>query len=449
MTRTSIPQPTAQRAPILAPGRNQPGESLAARPASSAWLWAGVVLLVATGIASRLAYLAWATGQPGFSWIDPDYYLAKVLAQPDADGPHRLVQAVEYRHRGRLFHLPPVYAIYLMGAGLTPWALARAAAVGHAILFGAGVAAIYAIGSNVHSRRAGILAAALLVLAPNSLHIAPIFLHEQVYVPLLLTAFAVFTWLLAGDRATGWWVVGGAVFGFAILSRSMPLYYLPFAAAGIVWSAGHRPKAARQIAWLALGAGVVTLTYSIWLSAQVGRWIFIENHASISMTAYTKIIRTAPPSPIDESLALVTALVERPVECLQTFGSFVRSNFRPAAHRWVELYVPTLTGSTRSLVSAYAKVMTDAGFVFAVLLAPFGVILARRRLPGTVLAMWPPLVVFLTALAAYGGPRYRFPFEVVLYVYFAVVLAGQWHRPSRRDVTAAALTSAALLPLVW
>jgi hypothetical protein len=36
-----------------------------------------------------------------------------------------------------------------------------------------------------------------------------------------------------------------------------------------------------------------------------------------------------------------------------------------------------------------------------------------------------------------------------LYVYFAVVLAGQWHRPSRRDVTVAALTSAVVLPLVW
>jgi 4-amino-4-deoxy-L-arabinose transferase-like glycosyltransferase len=430
-------------------GRRAPDGPECAEKRTRSRVWTVVALLAAIGVCARLAYLAWASGQPGFGWIDPDYYLAKVLAQPDPDGPHQLVQAIEYKHRGRLFHLPPLYAIYLFGAGLTPWALARAAAVGHAILFGAGVAAIYAIGANVHSRRAGILAAALLVLAPNSLHIAPIFLHEQVYVPLLLMAFAVLTWLLAGDRAKGWWVVGGVVFGFAILTRSMPLYYLPFAAAGIVWSATHRPEAARRIAWLALGTAAVTLTYSIWLSAQVGRWIFIENHASISMTAYTQIIRTAPPSPIDEGLALLTAFVERPAECLQTFGSFVRSNFRPAAHRWMELYVPSVTGTTRSLVFAYARVMTDAGFAFAVLLAPFGVILARRRLPSTILAMWPPLVVFLTALAAYGGPRYRFPFEVVLYVYFAVVLAGQWHRPSRRDVTVAALTSAVLLLLVW
>jgi hypothetical protein len=289
----------------------------------------------------------------------------------------------------------------------------------------------------------------MMVLAPNSLHIAPIFMQEQLYVPLLLTSFATLTWLLAGDRATWWWAVGGAVFGLTILTRSMPLYYLPLAAAGIVWSAEHRPKAARQVAWLTLGAAVVTLTYSIWLSAQVGRWIFVENHASISMTAYTQIIRTAPPSPLDESLALVTAFLERPGESLGTFGTFVRSNFRPAADRWMELYVPSLTGTARSLVRAYARLMTDAGFALSVLLAPFGLVLARRRLPGLILAIWPPLVVLLTALSAYGGPRYRYPFEVVLYVYFAVVLAGEWHRPSRRDVTVAALTSVALLSLVW
>ena len=260
-----------------------------------------------------------------------------------------------------------------------PGPLANAAAIGHALLFGAGVVAIYAIGANLHSRRAGVIVAAMMVLAPNSLHTAPVFLQEQLYIPLLLTAFAVLAWLLTGDRGAGWWAAGGALFGFAILTRSMPLYYLPFAAAGIVWSADHRLTATRQVAWLALGAAVVTLPYSVWLSMQVGRWIFVEDHASISMIAYTGIIRTAPPSPLDEGLALVTALVERPGAFLRTFAEFFRSNFRPTAHRWVELYVPSLTGTARALVYAYARVVTDAGFLLAVLLAPFGVVLARHR----------------------------------------------------------------------
>ena len=63
--------------------------------------------------------------------------------------------------------------------------------------------------------------------------------------------------------------------------------------------------------------------------------------------------------------------------------------------------------------------------------------------------MWPPLVALLTALAAYGGPRYRGAFEGVLYVYFAIVLAGQWRRPSRWEMAVAALVCAASLSLVW
>jgi hypothetical protein len=55
----------------------------------------------------------------------------------------------------------------------------------------------------------------------------------------------------------------------------------------------------------------------------------------------------------------------------------------------------------------------------------------------------------LTALAAYGGPRYRGAFEAVLYVFLAVVLAGHWRRPSRVELAAAALVSAASLLLVW
>ncbi len=414
-----------------------------------AWVWTGVAFLAMLGVCSRLAYLAWVASQPGFDWIDPDLYLAKVAALTDGDAWRWSLQATEYRHRGRVFHLPPLYSLYLSTAALLPGPLPRAAAIGHTLLFGAGVVAIYAIGANLHSRRAGVIAAAMMVLAPNSIHTAPIFLHEALYIPLLLTAFAVLTWLLAGDRGIASWAVGGAVFGFAILTRSMPLYYLPLAMGVIVWSTDHRPTAARQVAWLALGAGVVTLTYSVWLSAQVGRWIFVENHGSISMSAYTRIFRSAPPSPLDESLALVTAFAERPREFLQTFAAFLRSNFRPAADRWTELYVPSLTGTARALVHAYARVMTDAGFVLAVLLAPFGVVLARRRLPSLVLAIWPPLAALLTTLAAYGGPRYRGVFEWMLYVYLAIVLAGEWHRPSRREVGLAALVSTSSVLLVW
>jgi 4-amino-4-deoxy-L-arabinose transferase-like glycosyltransferase len=449
MSEDLLAAPTPTSAPGLTPEEPPPAEPVSPDARARSWAWAGVAALAALGVCLRLAYLHWVAAQPGFTWIDPDLYLAKVLAQADAEGWSRLVRAVEYRHRGRVFHLPPLYSLYLFGAGLTPWALAHAAAIGHALLFGVNVIATYAIGANLHSRRAGLVAAAIIVLAPNSLHTAPIFLQEQLYMPLLLSSFALLTWLLAGTRAPVWWALCGAVFGCAILTRSMPLYYLPLAAAGIVWTDAGRPAAWRRVAWLALGAGVVTVTYSAWLSVQVGRWIFVEDHASISMVAYTKVIRTAPPRPLEESLALVEAFVDRPAEFLGTLAHFVRSNFRPAARRWVDLYVPSLTGTTRLAVEAYARAVTDGGFVLAVLLTPFGIVLARHRQPSLILALWPPVVVLLTALSAYGGPRYRGPFESVLYVYLAVVLAGQWARVSRTEAAVAGVLSALLLVLVW
>jgi hypothetical protein len=76
-------------------------------------------------------------------------------------------------------------------------------------------------------------------------------------------------------------------------------------------------------------------------------------------------------------------------------------------------------------------------------------VLARQHRSSLILAMWPPLVVLMTALSAYGGPRYRGPFESVLVVYLAVVLARGWRAPSRREVLAAAAACAASCLLVF
>lgn len=404
--------------------------------------WLVLAVLIVMGVGVRLAFLRWAAAQSGFTWSDPDYYLVKAYRLVEGGYWRWSLEAIEYRYLGRVFHLPPLYSLYLSCFGLTPWPWAAAAAVGHTLLSGAGVVAVYAVGANLHSRRAGLIASALMVLSPGGLTASPIFVQEHLYIPLLLAAFAVLTWLLGGRRAAVWWAVGGVAFGLAILTRSMLIYFLPFAAAGIVWLARDRPRAKCEVAWLLAGAAAVTLAYSVWLSAQVGRWIFVEDHASISMTVYTGIIRTAPPSLFDESLALVSAFVEKPGMCLETFAGFVRSNFRPTARRWIDLSFPSVTGITHVLLSVYARVMTDVGFALAVLVAPFGVVLARQRRASLILAIWPPLVVLLTAVSAYGGPRYRGPFEVVLYLYLSVVLAGEWRTPSRRALLAAAVVCA-------
>lgn len=409
--------------------------------------WAALAVLVCAGAAARLAYLQWAASSPDFAWVDPDLYLAKARRLAiDGHWQWRL-DAIEYAHRGRVFHLPPLYSLYLGLCSLSPWPWT--AVVGHVVLWSLGTAATYAIATNLHRRQSGLIAAALLVLAPNTLHAAPVFMQEQLYIPLLQMSFAWLTWLLAGRRRVAWWAAGGVLFGLTILTRSMPLYFLPFAAAAIVWLAPDRRVAIRQTAVLLAGVAVVTVTYSVWLSAQVGRWIFVEDHASISMTAYTRIIRSAPPSQLDEATDLARALAVDPGRFVTTFVDFVRSNFKPVASRWVDIYFGQTTGLARGAIYLYAHVMTDVVFALAALLAPFGVILARQRRASAVLAVWPPVVVLLTALAAYGGARYRLPFEIVLLVFLAVVLGGGWRRPSRRSTVAASAVGLIALWLAW
>jgi hypothetical protein len=114
----------------------------------------------------------------------------------------------------------------------------------------------------------------------------------------------------------------------------------------------------------------------------------------------------------------------------------------------VDLYFAHAGGLTLLAIELYALVCTDVLFAAAVVLTPFGVVLARRRDASFVLVTWPALVVLLTAIAAYGGPRYRSPAEVLLYVYLAIVAARGWTSPSRRAVLAAATVSFALFWLV-
>ena len=114
----------------------------------------------------------------------------------------------------------------------------------------------------------------------------------------------------------------------------------------------------------------------------------------------------------------------------------------------MDIYFADARGLALLAIELYALLCTDVLFAAAVVLTPFGVVLARRRNASLVLATWPVIVVLLTAIAAYGGPRYRSPAEVLLYVYLAIVAARGWSSPSRRAVLVAATVSFALFWLV-
>ncbi len=402
-----------------------------------------LALAIVAGIVARLAYLNAAMAAPGFEWTDPDYYLFKSHALFDANGHWRwTAEAVQYRHRGRLFHLPPLYSLFLSLFGFTPWPLAQAAAVAQALLPTVTSIAAYALGATLHSRRAGLVAGMFLALCPAFLTSAPVFVQEQIYIPLLMASLAMLAWLVAAKRRAAWWAATGALFGLAALTRSMPLYYLPPALGLAVWMAPDRRALTRGLLPLAAGFVAVTLPYSVMLSLSLGRWVFIEDHASISLVAYTRIISTKPPSLFSELGLLINAVATEPVRVLTTFGDYVSAAFKLSGRRWVDLSFPLATGGWRTLLNLYAAVFADLAFAAGVVLGPFGVILARCQGVARVLAIWPPIVILLTAIAAYGGPRYRLPFEVVVYVFAAVVVAGEWRRPARLLTAVAALLSA-------
>lgn len=76
---------------------------------------------------------------------------------------------------------------------------------------------------------------------------------------------------------------------------------------------------------------------------------------------------------------------------------------------------------------AQEKVVAHAGidlpFIASVVLAPLGAVLARRSREAGLMGFWVVLMVVLTAFSAYGGVRYRSPFEPHLIALASVVLA--------------------------
>jgi 4-amino-4-deoxy-L-arabinose transferase-like glycosyltransferase len=415
---------------------------------SRRWAWISLAVAVAAGIAARLLYLDHAMALPGFEWTDPDFYMAKSRALFDGGSWQWTSEAFQYRYRGRTFHLPPLYQVFLSLFGTLPWSWPASAAVAQAVVPGVNSVAAYALGTNLHSRRAGVIAGWLLAISPAFVHIAPIFMQEQLYIPLLLTSLATLSWVLTGRRHRAWWFAGGLLFGLAILTRSMPLYFVPVGAAAAIWLSDDRRARAWEFGLLVLGVLALTLSYSVFLSLDVGRWIFIEDHGVISIGAYTRRIYTAPPSLFKELADLTDAFLRSPETFVGTFLDFVKAAFKPAGSRWVDIYFADATGPALVALEWYALLCTDVLFAAAVVLTPFGVVLARHRHASLVLATWPVIVILLTAIAAYGGPRYRSPAEVLLYVYLAIVAARGWSSPSRRAVLAAATVSFALFWLV-
>jgi 4-amino-4-deoxy-L-arabinose transferase-like glycosyltransferase len=386
-----------------------------------------VAVLVVASFAIRMWALETAVASGTFAAIDADSYLknARTLAQ-DGQGWRWTNRAVEYPWAGQMYYLPPLYPVFLSFFVLLFDAFQYWAAVGQIAINALSVAGLYVIASSLHSRRAGIIAALIYTCWLSSIWRFGIFIQEQLYLPLLIAAFALLVRAMSRAAAPSSFAVAGVVFGLATLTRSMPLYFMLPAAVGYVLAVRDR-EAVRRASALLAGFLLVTGAYSVFISYQLNRVMFIENHAGISIELYG-VEKNGVPGHDDIVVQLLGALWRDPAGFIGTWWGYVRALFHVPGDRWLHAYMAS-SADGAAVAKFFAHAGIDLPFVLCVVLAPLGAVFARRRGEATLLVLWVLIVVSLTALSATGGVRYRSPFEPSVIALASIVLAGSWQRP--------------------
>jgi 4-amino-4-deoxy-L-arabinose transferase-like glycosyltransferase len=400
----------------------------------------GFILFAA--LALRLSYLVPLLLDPGFDWPDPDHYLmnAGILAR---DGWEWTFRVVRYEWAGRYFYLPPLYPVFLSLFSVFS-DMAAAAQLGQLALGVASVGLVYELGRLVHSVRAGLVAASVYALWFPSV-ITAWFYQETLYVPLVLLAFVLYLRAASSMR----FGLAGAAFGLAALTRSMPLYFLPLLLAVLLWTT--RGRGLRHALAVALGFTLVVAPYSAALSMHLGEVTVIENHGGIILLAgdpraeeSAGILSTAD--------SLFRSARRNPSRVASDLFGSLRSVLHVNGGRLLQSYIVARSETFAALSKLAAHVFGDFAFVASMLLAPFGLALARRRDASLLSALWIALNLALVALGGFAGPRLRAPFEPHLVVFASVAaVAGVRGLERRRLLLVGAVSLAAgavLLPQI-
>ena len=396
----------------------------------------GFILLAA--LVLRLSYLIPLALDPGFDWPDPDHYMvgARIFTQ---DGWDWTFRAVRYEWAGRYFYLPPLYPVFLSLFSIFS-DMAVAAQLGQLVLGVAAVGLVYEIGRLVHSVKSGLLSASIYAVWFPGV-ITASFYQEALYVPLVLLAFVLYL------RARSFTAFGlaGAAFGLAALTRSMPLYFLPLLLA--MHFITKRGKGLCDSLAIGFGFAAVVVPYSVALSMHLGELTVIENHGGIILLAED------PQAEESASVRATLTSLLRSAEgdffgFLSDLHGSVRSVLHVSGGRFLQSYIVARDETNALLWKLAAHVFSDLAFVVSMLLAPFGLALARRKDASLVSAMWIALNLSLVALGGFAGPRLRGPFEPHLIVFASVAAVEGFRglRPRRLVVAGAvSLAAAALL----
>jgi hypothetical protein len=393
-------------------------------------VWLGVIVAAALLLRS-LALLAAMHRSPE-PWVDPDNYVAQaVFLAAHGRGWHWDVNAFMY---GALVKAP-LYPLVLSLFALFPAGFPLSVAFMQIAFGTAAVAGLYVIGRDMHSPRAGLIAAAIYALWLPTISLVHFFLQEQLHVPLVIIGLALFTRAAARSAGPTPFALAGVVLGLAALVRSMPLYYIGPAALLYVVLVPDRRTAARQAFALVLGFLVVVLPWCVYVSAKTGQLILIDNMGSAALgVTYREVrpeIHTAPPATVVESLRMVWRAATR--DPARFWGDRVadfQRLFRLTGGQWLE-FLPPVASRTEALALKGVAHANDLLFALSGVLAPLGVVLARRRREVSLVALWVVLHLGLLVAFAWNGVRYRSPYEPELIGLAAIVLAGGWARPRR------------------
>ncbi len=207
----------------------------------------------------------------------------------------------------------------------------------------------------------------------------------------------------------------------------MPLFFVLPAAIVFAGVARRRKRGAAQAACFLAGFLMLTVPYSVVLSSHFGEIAIIDTHGSIHQAVAPG---ASAPSVLETATAIWRSIAIAPSEFLFQSLDRARTLLHINGGRILQIYI--IAGSYVSAVAWKVAVHagTDVLLIVAATLAPLGAALSRQPKVAILWLVWAAVNVGIASVGGFSGARLRAPFEPLMIVLAAVVLAGgcSWRR---------------------